>query len=158
MSDIRERALRHLEHRQRTVKEMRTYLSDRGYRNDEIDPLIGELISLKYLDDYEYARLYIEYAISKKRGLQRIRLELRKRGVSEEDIENAIEDSIEELEIDELSDAISIARAECSKISELDDKKLGSIVRKLKRRGYSESDIIKAVETLRKELDSYDEF
>lgn len=158
MSDIRDKAYRHLEHRPRTVKEMRTYLEEKGYSGEEISPLIEELVSLRYLDDYEYAKMYIEYALSKKRGINRIKLELRDKGISEENIDNAIMDSKESLEIDELSDAISLARSFTSDINEIDEKKIGSIVRKLKRRGYRDGDIMKAIETIRRELNSDDEF
>lgn len=158
MSDIMDKAFRHLEHRARTVKEMRTYLVEKGYSDDEIEPVIRELTSLRYLDDYEYAKMYIWYAIKKKRGMGRIKLELRNRGVSEENIDNAIMDCEESLGIDELSDAISLARTFVSGISNLDEKKMVSIVRKLKRRGYGDGDIMKAIETIRRELNNDNEF
>ena len=158
MSDIRDKAFRHLGYRTRTVKEMRLYLRDKGYSDEEIEPLIQELISLRYLDDYEYAKQYIEYALPTKRGLNRIKMELIMRGVLEEDIENAVMECKESLAIDELSDAISLVRSIASDVSEIDEKMTASIVRKLKRRGYNDGDIMKAIETVRRELNYHDEF
>lgn len=80
------------------------------------------------------------------------------RGVSEEDIENAVMECKESLAIDELSDAISLVRSIASDVSEIDEKMTASIVRKLKRRGYNDGDIIKAIETVRRELNYHDEF
>lgn len=158
MRDIKEQAYRHLEHRMRTAYEMRTYLREYGYDDSEIEPLVEELASLNYIDDYEYALRYIEYAISKNRAIYRIKMELRDKGISEENIENAVEDSKEELQIDELANASSVARKELIGVSEIDEKRLGKIVRKLKRLGYGENIIIKIVEVLRKELKSSEEY
>lgn len=154
MKDIREVAARYLEHKMRSVHEMKKRLREKDFDEEEIDELIEEFISLKYLDDYEYALHYIEYALGKKRGIQRIKIELRERGISEEDIFNAISDYEEEHGITELQDALSVGRELISGKLEIDERLTGRIVRKLRQRGYRDNDIIKVVSILKDELEA----
>lgn len=156
MNDIREVAARYLQHKMRTVQEMKTRLREKEFKEEEINELIEEFISLKYLDDYDYALRYIEYALGKKRGIQRIRMELRERGVSEEIIASAVEDYEEEYKINELEDALSVGRSVVNGKTELDEKLIGKVVRKLRQRGYRDNDIIKALTILKEERKSED--
>jgi regulatory protein len=58
------------------------------------DYAVEKLKDYKFLDDGDYAKSYVEYA-AKKKGSRLIRMELRGKGISEEEIDEAI-DGIEE--------------------------------------------------------------
>lgn len=154
-----EEAVRYLEHRMRTVSEMRGHLRDRGYTDEETQNAVSELIRLRYLDDLQYAASYMEYAFGKKRGISRIRRELEERGVDPETIDIAYEDHVFENHTDEYSTALSIARREifgtdepddemCRSV-EIDDRSAARIARKLQQLGYRTDDIYRVLGEMR---------
>lgn len=65
-------------------------LQKKEYDEVVIAEVINEFESLGYLDDYNYAMLYIEYAASKIWGEKKIRYELGGKGVDPNTIEDAI--------------------------------------------------------------------
>lgn len=151
-------AARFLAHRMRTVNEMRDHLEEKGFSKSEADAVIEEYEDLGYLDDAEYAKVYVEYACTKKRGRRRIERELKERGIDREIAENAVEDYIYENGVDEYEDALAIARGAANqRIGDdgnmtLSQREIGRIMRKLDRRGYGHGDIIKVIETLKGEM------
>ncbi len=88
--DIRSIALRKLAHRGRTKKELRDILLKEEFSLGEIEPLIEELESLGYLNDAGYAMSYLEFSEGKGWARARGIRELKKRGLSEADIELAL--------------------------------------------------------------------
>ena len=65
-------------------------LQKKEYDEVVIAEVINEFESLGYLDDYNYAMLYIEYAASKIWGEKKIRYELSAKGVDSNTAEDAI--------------------------------------------------------------------
>lgn len=65
-------------------------LQKKEYDEVVIAEVINEFESLGYLDDYNYAMLYIEYAASKIWGEKKIRYELNGKGIDPNTIEDAI--------------------------------------------------------------------
>lgn len=147
-----EAASAYLANRMRTVSEMRHYLRERGYDDTEAEEAIGELTDLGYLDDYLYAERYYEYNREKRRGIKRAARELADRGVDETTIKNAGEDFLYANNVDEYKDALYIAIREAEG-SEVDDKLIARIARKLEAKGYDGSDIIKVLSAIRKSED-----
>lgn len=85
-----DKALTHISATQKTEKQMRTFLSGKGYLPIVIDYVIEKLRSYHFLNDEEYAQQYSEFA-TKKKGKKLIRMELRGKGVSEADIDSALD-------------------------------------------------------------------
>ena len=139
--DARDRAIRYLYARMCTCQQMKDYLKRKGHDAEEVDPLVDELMEYGYLDDLKYAQLFIEAGFEKGRGLDRIRRELRQKGVDGETIEQA-ENSIEHMP-DELETALGIAERFLENIdrSQMDRKEIeklkARLARRLAGRGYS---------------------
>ena len=94
-----DKALTHLSATRKTEKQVREFLSGKGYLSAVIDYAIEKLRSYNFLNDGEYAEAYVEHA-AKRKGEKLIRMELRGKGVSEEKIESALGDLDEESQID----------------------------------------------------------
>ena len=143
-----EEAARYLEHRMRTVSDMRDHLIDKGYEKEETEAVITEMTSLRYLDDHEYAMSYFTYGYEKKRGASRIRRELEERGVDSETIDNAYEDYKYENGVDEYSVAVKIAEREC-RGAVIDERTLARVARKLEKLGYRGDNIYRVLGEMR---------
>lgn len=156
-----EAAYTYLGSRMRTVEEVRRYLKTKDYSEEEVTDAVNELIGMRYLDDYLYALRYYEYNHEKKRGVQRAERELAEKGVDRETIRNAREDFLYEQQVDEYSEALSIARTEIYRPSdvygeapvlrEIDDRLTAKIARKLESKGFSRSDIYRVLDEIRRQ-------
>lgn len=93
----------YLARRFRTESEVRKHLAEKDYSASEIDDAVQELKAHKYIDDYEYALLYIEYGFEKSRSGNRIMRELAEKGVSQDVISFAYEDYMYNNNVDEYS-------------------------------------------------------
>ena len=145
-------ASRYLENRMRTVAEVRKKLQEKEFSDEEISETINELIGLRYLDDYEYAKRYYAYSVEKRRGSLRAMRELEEKGVDKETIKFAYEDFVYETKVDELAIAKQVAKAMLNADAEdydsenrepFNEKMRGKIARKLETRGFSTSIIIR---------------
>lgn len=99
-------------------------LRERGGAEPTVEKLIGEALDLQLLDDAAYARLFAEG--HRNWGKNREAFELRRRGVSDEDIQAALADIDEQERAEELVDAW--------RESGLEKRKIAS---RLYRRGFS---------------------
>ena len=88
--DVMETALRYLEHRARTAQQIRERLLDAEYAQEEIDACLERLQALHYVDDTEYALLYLRRSLEKRRGLLRYYRELKERGVDKDTAQKAV--------------------------------------------------------------------
>jgi regulatory protein len=86
----RERALRVLGHRERSTAELRRRLSDDGYPEPVVAVVVARFEELQLVDDARFAALWVRTRNSAGLGPQRIRRELRERGVSDEIIREAM--------------------------------------------------------------------
>ena len=85
----KETALNFLTHSMRTEEQVRKRLGDKGFVSEEADYVIAFLKEFGYIDDFEYAVSYIEYAAGKGHGARRIKDEMRRRGIDRNTIEDA---------------------------------------------------------------------
>jgi regulatory protein len=85
-----DKALTHLSATRKTEKQVRTYLAGKGYLPAVIDYVIEKLRSYNFLNDGEYADAYVESAVKRKGG-RLIRMELKSKGVSDQDVSVALE-------------------------------------------------------------------
>ncbi len=93
-----DKALNHLSATRKTEKQVRDFLAGKGYLPAVAEYVVGKLRGYHFLDDNEYAESYVE-AAAKRKGGRLIRMELRAKGVAEEDIDGALEALDEEIEI-----------------------------------------------------------
>ena len=70
-------------------------LSDGGYPEEVVDKAMEYVKSFGYIDDVRYASDYIRYHSSQGRGKNRIRMDLRAKGISDESFEKAWDENTE---------------------------------------------------------------
>ena len=85
-----DKALTHLSATRKTEKQTRDFLSSKGYLPAVIEYVVDKLRSYNFLNDGEYAEAYAESAVKRKGG-RLIRMELRAKGISDEEIDGALE-------------------------------------------------------------------
>lgn len=133
-----------LERRLRTEAELRAKLVLRKYDPEEIAGVISKLKEKKLLDDAQYARHYVqdkaEYA---RRGRYRLKLELRKKGVDETLIAQALDDLPAEQELDSARQLLATRARSWQKLEPI--KRYQRAVTLLMRRGFSSSIINQVV-------------
>ena len=93
-----DKALTHISATQKTEKQMRTYLAEKGYLPAVAEYVLEKLRSYNFVNDGEYAEAYVEQAVKRKGG-RMIRMELRGKGVTDEKIDAALSVVDEETEI-----------------------------------------------------------
>ena len=93
-----DKALTHLSATRKTEKQIREYLSGKGYLPAVVEYAVEKLRSYNFLNDGEYAEAYVEFA-AKRKGSRLIKMELRGKGISEKEIEGALDTLREETEL-----------------------------------------------------------
>ena len=131
-----DRAVGYLAARARSKREIEQKLLLAGYRPCTVEMVIYKLQRENLLDDSDFARQWVESRQHHKLGRSRIAQELRRKGVSQEDAEDAM--SIIEDE-DQLSGAVALAKKAAARIKPDEDirKATNRIAAMLARRGYS---------------------
>ncbi|MBR3414475.1 RecX family transcriptional regulator [Candidatus Saccharibacteria bacterium] len=128
--------------RPRSVRETRDYLKKKqfekpeyGITDEDIAAVIDRLIKKTYLDDQKFAEYYLENRFQKK-GIskKRLKLELQRKGLSPEVIEQAFQSSSRD-------DAEEIKKIIARKRARYDDEQLMSY---LTRQGFS-YDLVKSI-------------
>ena len=109
MISCRDYALKVIEYRDRTEKELREKLKEKGFGENLIDDELEFLKSYGFINDARYAERFTADAINlKKWGKSRIKSELIRKGVDRELIDNTIEDAFLELDDDRLFSEMSL--------------------------------------------------
>lgn len=85
-----DKALTHLSATRKTEKQIREFLSSKGYLSAVIEYVVEKLRSYSFLDDGAYAEAYVEQAV-KRKGARLIRMELKSKGIGEREIEEALD-------------------------------------------------------------------
>lgn len=85
-----DKALTHLSATRKTEKQVRDFLAKKGYLPAVADYVIEKLRSYDFLNDGEYAEAYVEFA-ARKKGSRLIFMELKNKGVSDEEIRAALD-------------------------------------------------------------------
>ncbi len=153
--NIEDVALKKLSTNDRTITELKKYLFQKDFPEDEIERVISDFILYGYLDDYRYCTGYFRYAFGKGRGKKRVFIELKQRGVADNIIEEAFEDYIEEQVVDEKAMALKEAKKTLDKAGltegqEIPDKVKGRIARRLSALGYTSDIIFKTLDNIKR--------
>lgn len=93
-----DKALTHISTTMKTQKQIRDFLVKKGYLPAVIDYVIEKMNSYNFLNDGVYAEAYVESA-AKRKGGKLIKMELRSKGISETEIDAALDTLDEEQEI-----------------------------------------------------------
>lgn len=139
-------ALRFLSHRQRSEREVRRRLAEKGHCSDRIDRVVERLRELKLVDDREFADYWLtERQLHKPRGQRALRAELFQKGVPREVVDEALGAG----ERDEVDDAYRAAEKRAAQLSSLDEAGFRQRLSQfLLRRGFDWETVIPVVERL----------
>ena len=131
-----DRAVGYLAARARSKREIEQKLLQAGYRPCTVEMVIYKLQRENLLDEADFARQWVESRQHHKLGRSRIAQELRRKGVSQEEAEEAL--SVIEDE-DQMSGAVALAKKAAARIKPGEDirKATSRIAAMLARRGYS---------------------
>ena len=94
-----DKALTHVSVSRKTEKQVREFLRKKGYLSIVCDYVIEKMRDYNFVNDVDYAQAYVDSAVKKKGG-RLIRLELKRKGVAEEDVDCALESVDAQTEID----------------------------------------------------------
>lgn len=145
--DARRKAMRLLEHMDRTERGLRDKLRQAGFSQLAVDYALAYVESYGYIDDERYARTYIAYRMNTK-SRQKIIQELISKGVDKETAAAAWEEEAALNMPDEREILYrTIEKKYCSD-TELNEKEMRRLQGYLIRRGFSYSDIKSALENM----------
>ncbi len=140
-----QRALRLIDHRPRSEKEIRQKLAEKDFSAGQIDQVVEKLLRAGLIQDSEFARMWVENRNEfHPRSRRLIRYELLTKGIAEEHIEEALEGSTEDPEL-ALRAALAYARRLTACDRETFRKRLSGF---LARRGFSYGTIAPVVSQL----------
>jgi len=84
-------ALNYLSYRARTIQEMQKYLKNKKLSEDIVKEIIEILLDKNYLNDKEFAKLFVETKIkTKPKSKFALEYELRQKGINPSDIEDLL--------------------------------------------------------------------
>jgi len=132
-------ALHYLEHRPRTVQEVRRRLERAGFSVEVIDQVVARLKALGYLDDWAYARAYVQGRLAGRGyGPRRLQAELRRRGVPPDVVEATLDAALSETDPLEIARPLARRRWKLLCQNEPDRRKRRQkLIAFLQRRGFS---------------------
>lgn len=145
--DATRKAMRLLEHMDRTEKELRDKLRQSGFSPDAVDAALAYVQSYGYIDDSRYARTYIAYRMDSK-SRQKIIQELIGKGVDKETAVAAWEEEAALNSPDERTLLIRTVEKKYAPGTELDEKEMRRLYGYLVRRGFQFSDISSVLEEM----------
>lgn len=139
-------AMRALDQRMQTGKELRTRLMRKGFEPDTIDSALEKLVDHGFLNDERFAELWIENRLAHRpRGKRMLEQELRQKGVDRE----IVQETVSGMEIDDRTAALDLANKRLRSVEGLppdeQKKKLTGI---LARRGFDYGTIRATLETV----------
>ena len=136
-----------LKFRLRSEKELQRKLKEKKLPGPIIKQTIQYFKDLELIDDHKFAQQWTSSRLKKPFGLNRIRLELKDKGIDVDIIDEALKSA--ENQYDELKIVTELAQYRASKHRNADPERIKRrIYGYLLRRGFSMNNIIKAIKTL----------
>lgn len=140
MDEIWDVASRFMEKRMKTRCQLEKHLQAKEYPSDQIVKVLSQFEEYGYINDTDYAAVYISHCIPKGQTLFRIKRELKERGVSENNIAKGLEQYIEATNHDPKEDEFQRGKLQAEKIigphMPPDSKLIAKAGRKLVLLGY----------------------
>ncbi len=142
------KAVYYLKFRGRSVKEMREYLKKKNTPDEMAERVIAKLIEERFLNDYEFARQWIESrARFKPKGRRVVVMELKQKGISQETIDEVLAEEFSDDVPDETEQLRNLVDQRIGKYRGMDRyeiyQKLGAY---LSRRGFSWEQIKRSID------------
>lgn len=137
------RAMYLLKSMDRTEHQIREKLRENLYPQEAIDAAVAYVSSYRYVDDQDYARRYVD-AKSRTKSRRKIEQELSGKGVSKEQIEEAVQSA----ECDDRKLIREIVLKKGRNIDLQDQKEKQKLIRHLQYKGFSWEDIRSVMEHL----------
>lgn len=130
-------AIKLIDYRPRCEAEVRKKMKEKGFSSEEIEETIDYLKDNHFLNDEEFARLYIESKLDiKKWGLNRIGYQLGALGVSRETIDKCLDEYRDST--DEYATALALAEKKMASLTKDDrEARYRKLSGFLGRKGYS---------------------
>lgn len=122
----------------KTKKQILTYLSDKGYMPKVCDYVTQKLVEYRYVDDKNFAQCYTKMT-QKSKGKRAIAYEMKQKGVSDEIIQNCLDEIEDQKEV-----ALSLAQ-KYLKNKPLDQKTKEKLYRHLLSKGFSHEECFYAM-------------
>lgn len=141
-----DKALTHISASMKTERDIRDFLRRKGYLQDVADYVVGKMKGYGYLDDEAYARAYAESA-GKRKGGRLIRMELKRKGVSDQAIAAALSEGVDE------GAAAKAALEKYLRGKKLDEKTLRKAYAHLMSKGFDYDTARSALAGLRSDAD-----
>lgn len=147
-----DRAVGLLAARAHSRKEIEDKLRRSCYHPSTIEMVLYKLEKEHLLDDADFARQWVEARLSRKLGRTRIAQELRRKGISADEAQAALEDVSDE---DQLDAALSLAEKAAQRIKPGEDprKSAQRIAGMLVRRGFNWDVARQAIDRVLKDID-----
>lgn len=138
-------ALKYLTLRSRSIKEIHDYLAKKQYEEEDINEVIKKLIELKFLNDDNFAKSFIEKSQRKGKSRQAIAYELRLKGIDKDQSEIVFDDSK-----DDLTTALEYISKRLKQFDRFTpEKRQNKIISRLRSRGYDWEIISKVLKKLK---------
>jgi regulatory protein len=134
---IYQRAMNYLARREHSEHELRNKLAKAEFSADDIDDIISKLIASNLQSDERFCESYVRYRSQRGFGSQRIRQELKERGVDTE----LISDALFQSEIDWFSLAMTVRSKRFGEHRPEDYKERAKQQRFLQYRGFTHEQI-----------------
>ena len=143
-------ALKSLTVKRQSEREMRDKIR-RRFPDADVEAVISRLIELDYLDDQAFAAAFVRHrSLSSPRGSYTLRQELKRKGIADIDMEEALED----YKAEEGAVLEALAQKKWLKIKEQNAfKKRTKLQQFLMSRGFAISDVIEVVNAVAQEPD-----
>ncbi|MEE4173465.1 MAG: regulatory protein RecX [Xanthomonadales bacterium] len=138
-------ALRYLGRREHSVAELEGKLRQRGVQGEALEEAMAFLLDHDLVSDERYAEAWARSRVQKGYGPARIRAELRRKGVSDALVAQALE-PYDEAWYDE-----ALRWAERKHRGALDEKARARLYRGGMNRGFSHDQVMRAIDALRSE-------
>lgn len=145
-SQARTTAFRLLKIRERSVQELRERLARKNISRPIIERTVEYLLDKRFLNDESFARNWIRYRQARPFGPQRIKMELRQKGIAEEIIDQEIHCAFDN---DQEEVVLDLARRRALRYaSDVPEKRKKKVFDFLARRGFGLDLIKKAVKEI----------
>lgn len=145
----RDKALDILSRKPVSESELKEKLTEKGYDDEISEKVISELEGLGYVNDYDYAALFLEHCLSKMWGGKKIRFEMKQKGLSDTVINEILSD-FEESDMEEEMTELIISKYSSCDFSDIKTK--AKITRYFASRGFDFSLIDKCITKAKEEL------
>lgn len=144
-------AFKHMSVSEKSEKQLREHLQKKEFSEKTIERTVARLKELNYIDDLLLAKAFVEHTSTS--GKKAILYKLKSKGISEEMINEALEDISEE---DQLESAVELLKKQMPKYSKYDNyEKKRRLNAFLARKGYDWDIISEAIDKVFSENEDF---